>query len=123
VISRSSGTSTTSYLRLDNELPAVSSAAGFDNLFTPLLENSSIAWNQDFVCLIDLIENVQRHFVKRITSVASFSCLDRLVILDLDLLELRRLRFDLIYYMKVFNHLTPFNPTEVFTIYTPAARS
>jgi hypothetical protein len=29
----------------------------------------------------------------------------------------------IIYYFKVFSHLTPFNPTIVFTIYTPEARS
>jgi hypothetical protein len=35
--------------------------------------------------------------------------------------ELRRLRFDLIFYFKVLNHLTPFDPKDIFTIYTPAA--
>jgi hypothetical protein len=95
----------------------------FITYIRPLLEYNSIVWNPDFIYLIDLIENVQRNFTKRIPSIASLSYPERLAILDLDLLELRRLRFDLIYYFKVFNHLTPFNPTEVFTIYTPEARS
>ena len=34
-------------------------------------------------------------------------------------MELRRLRFDLFFYYKVFNHLTPFDPDLVFTIYSP----
>ena len=61
-------------------------------------------------------------FTKRITSLSSLPYSDRLALLDLELLELRRLRFDLIYYYKVLNYLTPFNPCDVFTIYVPAAR-
>jgi hypothetical protein len=95
----------------------------FITYIRPLLEYNSIVWNPDFICLIDLIEKVQRNFTKRIPSIASLSYPERLAILDLELLELRRLRFDLIYYFKILNHLTPFNPSEVFTIYTPAARS
>lgn len=33
------------------------------------------------------------------------------------------LRVDLIYYYKVFNHLTPCNPNDVFIVYSPDARS
>jgi hypothetical protein len=68
---------------------------------------------------IDMIKNVQRNFTKRI----ALSYPERLTILYLHLLGLRRLRFDLIYCFEVFNHLAPFNTTECFTIYTPAARS
>jgi hypothetical protein len=38
-------------------------------------------------------------------------------------IELRMLRVDLIYYNKVFNHLTPCNPNDVFIVYSPDARS
>jgi hypothetical protein len=70
----------------------------------------------DFIYLIDMIENVQRNFTKRISSIASLSYPERLAILDLDLLELRRLRFDLIYYFKystISHLLTPpkFSPS------------
>jgi hypothetical protein len=34
-----------------------------------------------------------------------------------------RLRADLVFYFKMFNNLTPFNPHEVFLIYTPIASS
>jgi hypothetical protein len=44
--------------------------------------------------------------------------LKRLAILNLDTLELRRLRFDLAFYYKVLNHLTPFNLNLAFTVYT-----
>jgi hypothetical protein len=71
--------------------------------------------------LIDVIENVQRNFSKRIQSTLSLSYLKRLAVLDLEPLELRSLRFDLIYYFKVLNHLTPFDPKDIFTIYMPDA--
>lgn len=69
--------------------------------------------------LIDLLESVQRNFSKRIPSLSSLPYSERLAILNLDTLELRRLRFDLILYYKVFNHLTPFDPSLVFTTYIP----
>ena len=95
----------------------------FISYIRPILEYNGIIWNPCHIYHIDLIENVQRNFTKRIPSISSLPYSERLALLDLDLLELRRLRFDLIYYYKVLNHLTPFNPDEVFTTYLPAARS
>jgi hypothetical protein len=95
----------------------------FITYIRPVLEYNSIVWNPNLIHLIDLIENVQRNFTKRIPSISSLSYAERLAILDLELLELRRLRFDLIYYYKIMNHLTPFDPHDVFIIYTPEARS
>jgi hypothetical protein len=37
----------------------------------PILEYNSIVWNLNFIHLIDLIENVQRNFSKRIPSLSS----------------------------------------------------
>jgi hypothetical protein len=66
---------------------------------------------------------VQRNIPKRIRLLSSLSYAERyLALLDLELLELRRLRFDLIYYYKVFKHLTPFNPSDEFIVYLPDAR-
>jgi hypothetical protein len=93
----------------------------FTTYIRPLLEYNSIVWNPSFIYLIDVIENVQRNFNKRIQSISSLPYLERLAILDLEPVELRRLKFDLIYYFKVLNHLTPFDPKDIFTIYTPAA--
>jgi hypothetical protein len=95
----------------------------FITYIRPILEYNSIVWNPNFIHLIDLIENVQRNFSKRIPSLSSLPYAERLALLDLELLELRRLRFDLIYYYKVINHLTPFNPSDVFIVYSPEARS
>ena len=90
----------------------------FITYIRPILEYNSIVWNPNFIHLIYLIENVQRNFSKRIPSLSSLPYAERLA-----LFELRRLRFDLIYYYKVFNHLTPFNPNDVFIVYSPDARS
>jgi hypothetical protein len=89
----------------------------------PILEYNSIIWNPSPIFLIDLIEHVQRNFSKRIPSLSSLPYPERLALLDLEPLELRRLRFDLTYFFKVFNHLTPFNPSDMFLIYTPIASS
>ena len=51
--------------------------------------------------------------------MSSLTYAERLAVLNLETLELRRLRSDLIVYYKVFNHLTPFDPDLVFKIYSP----
>ena len=93
----------------------------FITYIRPILEYNSVVWNPSFIYLIDVIEHVQRNFSKRIRSISTLPYLERLALLDLEPLELRRLRFDLTYYFKVFNNLTPFDPNDIFTIYTPAA--
>jgi hypothetical protein len=50
--------------------------------------------------------------------IGLYTYAERLAVLNLETLELRRLRFDLIFYYKAFNHLTPFDPDLVFTIYS-----
>ena len=85
----------------------------------PIVEYNSVVWNPCSVFLTDLLESVQRSFTKRIPSISNFSYAERLALLNLDTLELRRLRFDLIFYYKVFNHLTPFDPQTTFHVYQP----
>jgi hypothetical protein len=85
----------------------------------PILEYNSVVWSPSLLYLIELLESVQRSFSKRLPSLSSLTYAERLAVLNLETLELRRLRFDLIFYYKVFNHLTPFEPDSVFTIYSP----
>jgi hypothetical protein len=87
----------------------------------PVVEYNSVVWNPCTVHLIDILESVQRSFTKRIPSISKLTYAERLAHLNLDTLELRRLRFDLIFYYKVFNHLTSFDPQTVFGIYHPPA--
>lgn len=91
----------------------------------PILEFSSVIWNPTEIFLIDLLENVQRSFTKNIPSLSTLSYKERLQKLNLEFLELRRLYFDLIYYHKILNKLTPLDPDKVFMIYhsNPSSRS
>jgi hypothetical protein len=52
----------------------------FTTYIRPLLEYNSIVWNPSFIYLIDVIENVQRNFSKRIQSISSLSYLERLAV-------------------------------------------
>jgi hypothetical protein len=49
---------------------------------------------------------VQRRFTKRVPSITHLPYLDRLSVLKLQSLELRRLHIDLIQYYKIINHLS-----------------
>ena len=83
----------------------------------PIVEYNTIVWNPCVKYLTDLIECVQRNFSKRTPSLSVLTYAERLAMLSLETLELRRLHFDLIFY---YNHLTHFDPETVFTMYTPS---
>lgn len=89
----------------------------------PLLEFNSNVWSPSTVYLIDLIENVQRHFTKRIRSISHLTYLERLASLDLEPLELRRLKSDLLMYYKILHYLTPLDPSAYFTFHLPPQSS
>ena len=97
----------------------------FITYIRPILEYNSIIWNPTEIFLIDLIENVQRHFTKNIPSIANLPYKERLVRLNLEPLELRRLHFDLVNYFKILNNHSPLDPSKYFTIYhsLPSSRS
>jgi hypothetical protein len=95
----------------------------FITYIRPLLEYNSNVWNPTHKYLIDKIENVQRQFTKRITSISHLTYLERLSILELEPLELRRLRFDLIQYYKIFNNLTPLIYSNYFMCHQPSFSS
>jgi hypothetical protein len=94
-------------------------AAGFCLYIHPILEYNSVLWNPCYICPIDSIENVQRNFTKRVPSLSLLPYFA----LDLQPLELRKLRFDLIFYFKISNNLTPFDPNEMFIMNTPIMSS
>ena len=53
--------------------------------------------------LIDVIENVQRHFTKRLAGLFNKSYMDRLKICELELLETRRIRTNFALMYKILN--------------------
>ena len=71
-------------------------ARAFKVYIRPLLEYASNIWSPIQTGLIEQIESVQRQFTKRIDNLQSLSYPERLVELNLESLELRRVRADLI---------------------------
>jgi len=61
----------------------------------PLLEYCSSVWNPRYHYDVDKTESVQRRFTKNIVTLSNFTYPIRLDVLHAELLELRRLKFDL----------------------------
>jgi hypothetical protein len=83
----------------------------------PLLEYDSIVWNPTKKYLIDKLETVQRRFTKRNSPIAHLSYQERLAALNLEPLEIRRLRFDLIQYYKILHNLSCIPSNEYFELH------
>jgi len=67
----------------------------------PLLEYNSVIWSPSLIKDIDLIEQVQRRFTKRLRCLDGVAYTDRLKRLNLPSLELRRLHLDLVFCYKI----------------------
>ena len=80
----------------------------------PVLEYASSVWSPHLKKHINAIERVQKHFTKRIKSLSHLSYTERLLALDIEPLELRRLKADLVLYYKMFNNLIALSSTEYF---------
>jgi hypothetical protein len=85
----------------------------------PILEYNSTVWNPTKKYLIDQLENVQRRYTKRVPSLSHLSYLERLSILNLEPLEIRRLKYDLTLYYKILHNLTCISPSQYFEHYQP----
>ena len=62
----------------------------------PALEYCTQIWSPTLIKFIDLIENVQRSFTRRIPVLKNLSYPERQANVDIESLELRWLRFDLL---------------------------
>ena len=80
-------------------------AKAFVTYVRPILEYASNVWNPYLLKHINAIENVQRRFTKRVSSISNLPYPERLAILGLEPLELRRLKSDLVFYYKIFNNM------------------
>ena len=87
---------------------------GFLVYVRPLLEYNSVIWSPSYVQDIDTIERVQRKFTKRLPGFKKLSYMERLHLLDLPSLELRRLHIDLIWCYKIIFGLVHINYEEFF---------
>ena len=73
----------------------------YTTYFRPIMEYASCIWSPHTVGLTKKIESVQRRFTKRLPCCCDLTYSERLAKLQLHSLELRRLRFDLIYAYKI----------------------
>jgi len=80
----------------------------------PLLEYCTVVWSPWQIGLINSIENVQRYFTRRLFWPVERPYYERLAILDLELLELRRLKLDLYYCFRIINNLACIDSTQFF---------
>ena len=66
------------------------------------------------MCLINCIEGVQRNFTKKLKGIGNLSYDERLKILNIDRLEIRRIKFDLVLFYKIINKLVGMDTYEFF---------
>ena len=88
----------------------------FKTFVRPKLEYACQVWNTKFTNDIDLIEQVQRRYTKRIHGMEYKTYKERLSILDLVPLELRRMQLDLIYTYKILNGYTCHDMMDFFQL-------
>ncbi len=77
----------------------------FNTYVRPKLEYGCQVWNPYKLEEIDLIEKVQRKFMKRLPGMKNLSYSNRLIRLDCGPLELRRLKADLTFTFKRFSRV------------------
>ena len=82
----------------------------------PILEYSSVCWSPCLVRDIVKVESVQRRFTKRIPGLHHYSYSERLRLLGLVSLEMRRLRADLIEVFKIIHGVDKLRFGEFFQL-------
>ena len=96
----------------------VAQIRGYKSFIRPVLEYCSTVWNpyihaRHFIGMTDRLENVQRYFTRRVYYRCKLECKhdypDRLVHLQLESLELRRLYNDITMVYKIVHKLTSLN--------------
>jgi len=86
----------------------------FITYMRPVLEYASSVWSPYLLKHIIAIEKVQKRFTKRIYSLSHLSYPERLAVINLGPLELRRLKNDLVMYFKCLNNLVALPSDEYF---------
>ena len=86
----------------------------FNVFVRPLLEYGTCIWSPYLLENIDIIEDIQRKYSKRYPGMWDVSYPERLKILSMDSLEIRRIRNDLYEAFKILNGLSPLDKSEFF---------
>ena len=76
----------------------------FTTYVRPLLEYCSPVWSPCYITLINKLESVQRIFTKRLNGLSSLAYNNRLTVLGLERLEMRRLKVDLLTCFKIVHN-------------------
>ena len=87
-----------------------------------MVEYNSIIWNPHLLCDIDKVESVQRKFTKSLNGMFNHSYIERLALLNLESLEVRRIKADLIFLYKIINKLVEIQQNDYFTFNTMQTR-
>ena len=80
----------------------------------PIVEYCTYIWSPHQAYLIDKIERIQRYFTRRVLCRTKLSYMERLSLLKLDLLEIRRIKSDLKMCFKIINGLCDIDPLHYF---------
>ena len=88
----------------------------------PILEYNSVIWSPSLIKDIDCVERVQRRFTKRLPGLKNYSYGERLTLLGLQTLELRRLHIDLIMCYKIVFGLMDIRFNDFFCL-SPSTRT
>ena len=82
----------------------------------PILDYASCVWSPYRITTIKLVESVQRRFTKRLSGYSNLAYRDRCAQLNLETLELRRLRQDLLFTYKIMFGMLNVCATDFFTL-------
>ena len=108
-------------LRSFNSLSSTYFIQSYKSFIRPLLEYNTSIWNSSSISNIKAVEQVQRTFTRKLlqklnTPFNNYD--DRLKILNLESLQLRRLHFDLILVYKIIHGLIEINFNHFFELLT-----
>ena len=82
----------------------------------PLVEYASPIWSPRLTCDIDMLERVQRRFTKRLPGLYRLSYEDRLQQLNLDSLESRCIKTDLLLCFKIMRGFIDIDKNDLFIV-------
>jgi hypothetical protein len=94
----------------------------FCTYIRPLIESNTCIWSPYYIGDIDKVENVQRKFTKYVPGLFNTPYLERLNILGLQSLEIRRIVFDLVLVFKIVNNLIDIDFNDLFYFNVNATR-
>ena len=80
----------------------------------PILEHCSPVWSPHLKKDIEALERVPKYFTRRVHGLKGCDYKERLFILNLESLEVRRLHFDLAMYFKIIHNLVDLNFDDFF---------